>query len=416
MYVTLKFDDNGRCRIHSVSDGDKEIATNKRYVVMPWKMVNVDGKRVSLKEAVDEIFSDQDELANSTYMTRKLDDKGRCKIHSAKRGGASVSDGGREIVTTERYVVMPWKVVNRRGKNGKKVTLEEAVHEIINYKESVDKERERREIEHAEIEAKRKEYYEAHIKSEMERLNNWVDWYEVKLNEIREAPVDSRPRKLRKLYRISERNKHCEVTITSAGVINPVSYPVYPPELKFPECEDNNNEGSLLYVEPNHGIACGKPYDRLDCFIKAVRAYLGRDEDADEYVKKVKAIIDEEDGDYDNLKLEQVRLAMAKVKCPRKLDISVFYQLTGRLPHEDLNYDDERFHFYDTFCNESMGLLGKMVRCRTNVLCHFLKKIKKEPNTDHIQFMKGASHQRTEEEINFVFDHLGWDYSLIELY
>ena len=25
MYVTLKFDDNGCCRIHSVSDGDKEI-------------------------------------------------------------------------------------------------------------------------------------------------------------------------------------------------------------------------------------------------------------------------------------------------------------------------------------------------------------------------------------------------------
>ena len=25
MYVTLKFDDNGCCRIHSVSDGHKEI-------------------------------------------------------------------------------------------------------------------------------------------------------------------------------------------------------------------------------------------------------------------------------------------------------------------------------------------------------------------------------------------------------
>ena len=52
---------------------------------------------------------------------------------------------------------MPWKVVNRHGKNcknAKNVTLEEAVHEIISYKESVDKEHERREIEHAEIEAK----------------------------------------------------------------------------------------------------------------------------------------------------------------------------------------------------------------------------------------------------------------------
>ena len=71
-YVTLKFDD-GRCRIHSakhgearVSDGDKEIVTNERYFVMPWKVVNVDGKRVSLKEAVDEIFSNQDELTPRT--------------------------------------------------------------------------------------------------------------------------------------------------------------------------------------------------------------------------------------------------------------------------------------------------------------------------------------------------------------
>ena len=76
---------------------------------MPWKMVNVDGKRVSLKEAVDEIFSNQDALTNSTYVTLELDDKGRCKIHS-------VSDGNREIATNDRYVVMPWKMVTRYGK------------------------------------------------------------------------------------------------------------------------------------------------------------------------------------------------------------------------------------------------------------------------------------------------------------
>ena len=29
--------------------------------------------------------------------------------------------------------------------------------------------------------------------------------------------------------------------------------------------------------------------------------------------------------------------------------------------------------------------------------------------------MKGPGHQRTEEEIKFVFDHLGWDYSPIKL-
>ena len=43
-YVTLKFGDNGSCKIHSAKHGDKEIVTNERYFVMPWKMVNVDGK------------------------------------------------------------------------------------------------------------------------------------------------------------------------------------------------------------------------------------------------------------------------------------------------------------------------------------------------------------------------------------
>ena len=53
------------------------------------------------------------------------------------------------------------------------------------------------------------------MKKETERLKNWVNWYEVKLNEVREAPVDERPQKLGKLYRMSERNKHTGVTIDS---------------------------------------------------------------------------------------------------------------------------------------------------------------------------------------------------------
>ena len=71
---------------------------------------------------------------------------------------------------------------------------------------------------------------------------------------------------------------------------------------------------------------------------------------------------------------------MNKVKFPCKLDISVFYQLTGRLPHEGLEFKDQDFiiHFYDTFVAVSVKLLGKMVRRRTNVLYHILKKIGKE--------------------------------------
>ena len=111
------------------------------------------------------------------------------------------------------------------------------------------------------------------------------------------------------------------------------------------------------------------------------------------YVMKVRELIDKPLDEM--IMLEDVGLAMATVKCPCKLDISVFYQLIRRLPHEGLDYDDERFliHFYDTFYIESVKLLGCMVRCRVNVLYHLLDKIGKEPHADLFQFMKGASLQ-----------------------
>ena len=111
----------------------------------------------------------------------------------------------------------------------------------------------------------------------------------------------------------------------------------------------------------------------------------------------------------DEIQLEDIRLVMKKVKCPCKLDISLFYQFTKRLPHEELEYDDERIitHLYDTFCNESIKSLGKMVKFRVNVLYHLLTKTGKEPNADLFPFIKGGSHQRTEEEIKFVSERLG---------
>ena len=200
--------------------------------------------------------------------------------------------------------------------------------------------------------------------------------------------------------------------ITRAGTLNSVNYPGYLPELELQDYEDN--EEDIFYDAPTvSSLPAGcKPYNQLYYFKKIIRAYQGQDEDAVKYVKKVKALIDKS---LDEIQLGHVRLAMAKIKCPNKLDISVFYQLTKRLPHEGLDYHSERFliHFYDTFCNESIKLLGKMVRYRTNVLYHLLAKIGKEPNANLFQFMKGDSHQRTEEEIKFVFKHLSWSYSPI---
>ena len=95
------------------------------------------------------------------YVTLKLDDNGCCRIHSVS------DDGNGWIVTNERYVVMPWKMVTRHGTNMGPCTVDK----ILSGQESEAKERERREREKGKIEKKRKEYYEAHMKEETERLN-----------------------------------------------------------------------------------------------------------------------------------------------------------------------------------------------------------------------------------------------------
>ena len=95
----------------------------------------------------------------------------------------------------------------------------------------------------------------------------------------------------------------------------------------------------------------------------------------------------------------------------------MFYELTGRLPHEELEFAERDLiiHFYNTFMAAREKLFGQPVRDRVNVLYHLLRKIGKELNADMFPLMKGDNHQRTEEEIKFVFEHLGWDYIPIEL-
>ena len=200
------------------------------------------------------------------YVTLKLGDNGCSRIHRVS------DDGNGWKVTNERYVVMPWKMVIRNGKN---LTLKEAVDSILNQNESKNKELERRNIGKEKIEKKRKEYYEKHMKEETERLNILVDWYKFKLDEIREAPVDSRPRKLEKLYQSSEKNKHLGLTITRAGTLNPVDYPKYPSELKLHEYEDN--EEDVFYDAPTaSSLPAGyKPSNQLNYFKKIIRAYQG---------------------------------------------------------------------------------------------------------------------------------------------
>ena len=95
-----------------------------------------------------------------------------------------------------------------------------------------------------------------------------IDWYKFKLDEIREAPVDSRPRKLSRLCQISEKNKHLGVTITRAETINPVNYPGYPPELKLHEYEDNIRRSIIIRGNKKIGVNRLNPVQKATYFLK----------------------------------------------------------------------------------------------------------------------------------------------------
>ena len=86
--MTLKLDDNGCCRIHSVSDdgpsghgapqgphGNGWIVTDDRYVVMPWKVVTSHGNNMTLAEAVDGIFSRQESEAKERERRERENEK-----------------------------------------------------------------------------------------------------------------------------------------------------------------------------------------------------------------------------------------------------------------------------------------------------------------------------------------------------
>ena len=289
------------------------------------------------------------------YVTLKFDDTGWG--HTATLGPAgpcriySVSDGNEEIVTNQRYVVMLWKMVTRYGTN---MTLEEVVEEI----------------KAPEEDRKLVSRFEVRHRDEISEVLGLID-------HIDKGYVEER---------------------------FPQIYKFGPKRLGI-QCKDK-----LVLEDYSSGYPIYRSYNQLDYFKKTIKAYQGRDSDAVKYVEKMEAFIDKP---LDELELEDIRAIKKKVKFPRKLDISVFYQLTGRLPHKGIEFKEEDFiiHFYDTFVAASKKVLGKMVRCRTNVLYHLLKKIGKEPNADLFPFMKGNSHQRTEEEIKFIFNHLGWSYS-----
>ena len=75
MYVTIKLDDKGY-KIHSISDGDKEIVTDKDYFVRPWNMVNTRcGANRTLKETAELIKKREEERRLVCEFEAKVNDE-----------------------------------------------------------------------------------------------------------------------------------------------------------------------------------------------------------------------------------------------------------------------------------------------------------------------------------------------------
>ena len=282
----------------------------------------------------------------------------------------SVNVDGKDIIPELKYNIAPHKFVHR-GQEG--FGLREAVDKILNQKESKAKELEIRKREKEETEKKSKEYYEAHMKEETERLNKLVDWYKFKLNEIREAPVGDRPRKLRKLYQCSEKPKHFGVTINPYGVLNPVNYPKYPPELETIEQDDYDDE--FFYDAPtSSALPAGyKPYNHNKYFKKTIKMYQGHLDVKDELIENIRVSL----GPRERYTVNEGKDKIGELKFTKDLIDSIVRNLNGDLDYKHLTelQLNSLLKYYEEFRINSDRALGKQVKYKSNVLFHFLRLV-----------------------------------------
>ena len=235
------------------------------------------------------------------------------------------------------------------------------------------------------------------MKEEIERINKLKDFYEHKLEEIRESPVDSRPNMLRKLYRCGQKDKHLGVTITSFGTINVINFPKYPPELEIKE------ESDIDYDTPTISTfsAGYKPYNYKKYFNQTVKTYQGHLEVHKKLVNSIRGIL----GPGEKYTANEVKDTISIFKFKKDLVISIVRKLNGDSDYKSLTevQKSSLFRYYEIFRNESYKVLGKYVKYKSNVLFHLLRLVGCDPNPDDFPLNGRISNERTETEIETVF-------------
>ena len=172
------------------------------------------------------------------------------------------------------------------------------------------------------------------MKEETERLNKLVDWYKCKLNEISEAPVDSRPRRLEKLYQCSQKNKNLGVTITRFGTLNPVNYPKYPPELETIERDDYDE--NVFYDAPTEISLPSnyKPSNHIynKYFRKTIKMYQGHLNVKNELIETICVLL----GPRERYTVNKVKDKIGELKFTKDLVNSIVRNLNRDLDYKHL--------------------------------------------------------------------------------
>ena len=241
-----------------------------------------------------------------------------------------------------------------------------------------------------------------------------VDWYKLKLNEIREAPVDSRPRELEKLYQRSEKNKDLGVTITKFGTLNPVNYPKYPPELEIIERDgyDDEIEG-VFYDAPTESSLSSnyKPYNHNKYFRKTIKMYQGHLNVKDELIETIRVLL----GPRERYTVNEVKDKIGELKFTKGLVNSIVRNLNGDLDYKHFTEFQlaSLLKYYEEFRINSDKALGKHVKYKANVLFHLLRLIGCKPDPDDFPLNSRVSNERAESEMETVFNFMGWNYKPI---
>ena len=324
----------------------------------------------------------------------------------------SIKVDGEEIIPDLRYNIAPHNFVHR-GKEG--FGLREAVNKILNRKKEIEeleiaenKALERRKEERKELDKKREEYYEKHMKEETERINRLVEGYNNKLKEINEAPADERPKMLSKLYRFSQKNKHLRVTITSFGTLNAINCHKYPPELEYPKCEIEESS-EIYYDSPTiPTLPSGyKPYNYRKYFNQTVKTYQGQLDVHKKLVNSIRGLL----GPKDKYTVNEFKDTISNFKFKKDLINSIVCKLNDDLDYKSLTEVQKYslFRYKETFRTRSHRVLGKHVKHKSNVIFHLLRLVSCDPNPDNFPLKRKVSNEKTETEIEAVFQDIGWE-------